>query len=80
MFATSLWRCIHVSKICNPLAVYRFKCMALYHSQTRRNMRKKKLYNTGKPSTFRLLLNPLYYFVTNIHVIDDRSGRVFGLR
>ena len=43
---------------------------------------RSSIYNTVTPSlsTFKLLINPLYYFVTNIHVIDDLSGRVFGLR
>ena len=34
MYATVLW----IPKICKPLVVYRFYCMVLFHSQTRRHM------------------------------------------
>ena len=39
MYATFLWTSFHnVIKICKSLVVYRFYCMALFHSQTRRHM------------------------------------------
>ena len=39
MYATLLWTSLRVPKIDKPLVVYRFYCMALFHSQTRRHMR-----------------------------------------
>ena len=38
MYATLLWTSKRFPKICKPLVVYRFYCMALYHSKTRRHM------------------------------------------
>ena len=38
MYATLLWTSKRVPKIDKPLVVYRFYCMALFHSQTRRHM------------------------------------------
>ena len=34
MYATLLWTSYRFQKICKPLVVYRFYCLALYHSQT----------------------------------------------
>ena len=41
MYATLLWTSLRFPKIDKPLVVYRFYCMALFHSQTRRHMIKK---------------------------------------
>ena len=41
LFCNVIMDVITFSKICKPLAVYRFYCMALYHSQTRRHVIKK---------------------------------------
>ena len=38
MYATLLWTSQRFPKIDKPLVVYRFYCMALFHSQTRRHM------------------------------------------
>ena len=38
MCATLLWTSLRFPKIDKPLVVYRFYCMALFHSQTRRHM------------------------------------------
>ena len=38
MYATLLWASLRFPKICKPLVIYRFYCMALFHSQTRRHM------------------------------------------
>ena len=41
MYATLLWTLLRFPKIDNPLVVYRFYCMALFHSQTLRHIIKK---------------------------------------
>ena len=38
MYATLLWTSLRFAKIDKPLVVYRFYCMVLFHSQTRRHM------------------------------------------
>ena len=38
MYATLLWTSKRFPKINKPLVVYRYYCMALFHSQTRRHM------------------------------------------
>ena len=38
MCGTLLWTSLRFPKIDKPLVVYRFYCMALFHSQTRRHM------------------------------------------
>ena len=38
MYATLLWTSLRFPKIDKPLVIYRFYCMALFHSQTRRHM------------------------------------------
>ena len=38
MYATLLWTSLRFPRIDKPLVVYRFYCMALFHSQTRRHM------------------------------------------
>ena len=37
MYATLLWTSYRFPKIDKPLVVYRFYCIALFHSQTRRH-------------------------------------------
>ena len=41
MIATLLWTSKRFPKIDKPLVVYRFYCMAFFHSQTRRHMIKR---------------------------------------
>ena len=43
MYAMLLWMSKCFSKICKPPVVYRFYCIALFHSQTRRHMVKKNI-------------------------------------
>ena len=38
MYAMLLRMSKHFQKICKPLVVYQFYCMALFHSQTRRHI------------------------------------------
>ena len=38
MYATLLWKSLRFPKIDKPLVVYRFYCMGLFYSQTRRHM------------------------------------------
>ena len=38
MYATLLWTSLRFPKIDKPLVGYRFYCMGLFHSQTRRHM------------------------------------------
>ena len=38
MYATLLWTSLRFPKIDKPLVVYRFYCMALFHSRTRRHV------------------------------------------
>ena len=41
MYVTLLWTPLRFLKICKPLVVYRFDCMALFHTQMRRHMIKQ---------------------------------------
>ena len=61
MSATLLWTSLHFPKICKPLVVYQFYCMALFHSQTRRHMIKaNKMKDSIKVKKIINYFNSLY--------------------
>ena len=66
MYATLLWTSLRFPKIDKPLVVYRFYCMALFHSQTRRHMIStiKQLRLTGQQLIMRNQANTEPFCVT----------------